>query len=396
MKTLAAASLVLAFACVTAVAAAHAHPLSYSFWTLHGSDVDVKVQMTSTDVAALGGSVDKDSNRARAAGLVLQRLFEMRVDGVACTPSTAPDRVPAADPWAMWRWTLHCTGTGVRVVSVGFVGLFRDGHRHLLRWDDGTGHPVDRVFDAATRSAVFDANAGSSMLDYVALGVEHLLTGPDHLAFVLALLLLATTFRQVAWLVTTFTVAHSLTLALAVLHVVEPDPRPVEALIGFSIALLGAENAWLLSKRRRRVPAAIVAALALLFLSGRGVVSRTALLGLLVFTACHFALLARSREPAGLRVAIAFAFGLIHGFGFAGAMSALDLPLGRLVPALFGFNLGVEIGQLGVVLLCWPLLTLLLSRRPKTHALLTEGLSAAVSGAGVFWFVSRLFSLVPG
>jgi hypothetical protein len=391
-----ATGIALAFACVTAVAGAHSRPLSYSFWTLHGSDVDVKVQMTATDVSRLDVPVDDDSNRDRAAGLALQRLFEMRVGGTACTSSNAPDPVPAAAPWSMWRWTLHCTGTGARVVSVGFVTLLGDGHRHLLRWDDGTGHPVERIFDASTRRAVFDANTGSSLFDYVALGVEHLLTGPDHVAFVLALLLLATTFRQVAWLVTAFTVAHSLTLALAVLRVVEPDPRPVEALIGFSIALLGAENAWLLSKRGRRIPAVIVGALALLLLSGRGVVSRTALFGLLVFTACHFALLARSREPAGLRVAVAFAFGLIHGFGFAGAMSALDLPLRRLVPALFGFNLGVEIGQLGVVLLCWPLLGLVLSRRPKAHALLTEGLSAAVAGVGVFWFVSRLFALGLG
>lgn len=393
MKALVAACAVLAFACVTAVAGAHARPLSYSFWTRHGSDIDVKVQMTSTDVAGLGVPADADSNRDRARGLAVQRLFEMRVGGTRCTPSTAPDRVPAADPWTMWRWSLHCTGTGARVVSIGAAALLGDGHGHLLRWDDGDGHPVERLFDASTRSAVFDANTGSSLFDYVGLGVQHLLTGPDHIAFVLALLLLATSLRQVAWLVTSFTLAHSLTLALAVLRIVEPDPRPIEALIGFSIALLGAENAWLLSKGGRRIPAAIVGGLTVLLLSGRGVVSRTALFGLLVFTACHFELLARSRDPARLRIAIAFAFGLIHGFGFAGAMSALALPLGRLVPALFGFNLGVEIGQLGIVLLSWPLLALVVSRRPRTHALLTEGLSAAVAGAGVFWFVSRLFAL---
>jgi hypothetical protein len=222
-----------------------------------------------------------------------------------------------------------------------------------------------------------------------------LLTGWDHLVFVLALLVLAERLKDVVALVTSFTIAHSLTLALAVLGVVEPDTRPVEALIGFSIALLGAENAWLLSGRGRAVPVAIVAALGVLLLYD-GAVTRWALGGLALFSACHFALLARASRPPGLRIVLSFAFGLIHGFGFAGGMAELDLPSDRLAAALFGFNTGVELGQLAVVAAAWPLLRALERLRDGRAArTLSAALSAAICAAGIFWFVSRCLSPSP-
>ena len=147
------------------------------------------------------------------------------------------------------------------------------------------------------------------------------------------------------------------TLGLAVLGVVRPESGAVEALIAFSIALVGAENGWLLGGRGRGVPRVVVGSLlvlALVSLLGPGVVSALTLAGLALFSGCHFALLEGTGSPARLRAAVAFAFGLVHGFGFAGVLAEMALPTGRLVPALFGFNLGVELGQLGIVMLIWP------------------------------------------
>jgi hypothetical protein len=141
------------------------------------------------------------------------------------------------------------------------------------------------------------------------------------------------------------------------------------------------------------VPVVVTLALAALALFGGASVSRLALAGLALFCACHFALLRRAREPAGMRIAVAFAFGLIHGFGFAAVMSELALPSGRLMQALFGFNLGVELGQLAVVLLVWPLLRALARVRHGGPArVLVETASAAVAGLGLFWFATRAFS----
>jgi hypothetical protein len=103
-------------------------------------------------------------------------------------------------------------------------------------------------------------------------------------------------------------------------------------------------------------------------------------------------MLARSPHPARLRVAVAFAFGLVHGFGFAGVLAELALPPQQLAIALFGFNLGVEVGQLAVVACLWPCLRAL--ARPaggRALELVAEGGSAAICGLGLFWFVTRSF-----
>ena len=196
------------------------------------------------------------------------------------------------------------------------------------------------------------SSEGTALAGYVWLGIVHIATGWDHLAFVFALLLLARRLGEVAALVTSFTAAHSVTLALAVLGTVRPDGAAVEALIGYSIALVAAENAWLLSGRGAAVPVAVAVAtsgLASLALFGVGAVAPLVYAGLALFAACHFALLARVERPARLRAAVAFVFGLVHGFGFAGVLAELELPTERLASALFGFNLGVELGQLAVV-----------------------------------------------
>jgi hypothetical protein len=227
----------------------------------------------------------------------------------------------------------------------------------------------------------------------VALGVEHIGTGWDHLAFVVALILLATSMREVVALATGFTVAHSVTLALAVTGVIRPDQQSIEALIGFSIALVAAENVWLLGGEPASVPRAAVGGLLVLAVaaaSGWGRIGAGVLLGMALFAWCHFGLLARVARPARLRVAVAFVFGLIHGFGFAGVLSELSLPAGRLVLALGGFNVGVELGQLAVIALAWPLVRA--AGRLGFERTAAEVGSSALCGLGIFWLVVRAFA----
>ena len=192
-------------------------------------------------------------------------------------------------------------------------------HLHFARLQLPDGSVVERVLSETAPHWPLDlaggeretALSGSSLLDYWGIGIEHILSGWDHLAFVIALLLLARTFGEVATLVTGFTVAHSVTLGLAVLRVLQPDTAAVEALIGFSIALVGAENAWLLTDRGRLVPTMILLgllALAALAAAGLGILSSGILLGLALFSGCHFGLLSVATRPARLRTAFAFAF----------------------------------------------------------------------------------------
>jgi hydrogenase/urease accessory protein HupE len=177
---------------------------------------------------------------------------------------------------------------------------------------------------------------------FVPAGVHHILIGPDHLLFLVGLLLLGGSLRQIVVVVTAFTAAHSVTLSLAVLGLVNPPARVVEPAIALSIIYVGADN-----------------------LTVRG-----------------------GRDVRGW---IAFAFGLIHGFGFASVLREMDLPARALGWSLFSFNLGVELGQLLVVI---PVAAALAAIRAKSEAagrrVVVAG-SIVVIAAGTYWFIERVF-----
>jgi hydrogenase/urease accessory protein HupE len=182
--------------------------------------------------------------------------------------------------------------------------------------------------------------------DFLRQGMYHILSGPDHLLFVLGLLLLVATPWMLVKTVTAFTVAHSITLAAATLGYVEPPGPPIEAAIALSIVFLALE----IFKKRR---------------------------GESSFTIRH-------------PWVVAFAFGLLHGFGFASALSHAGLPPGDVPLALLFFNIGVELGQLAfvaVVLLLIRALRAFLTRLPSGVGLLP---AYVIGTLGAFWLVQRL------
>ena len=177
---------------------------------------------------------------------------------------------------------------------------------------------------------------------FVTSGVHHILIGPDHLLFLVGLLLLGGSIRQLVLVVSAFTAAHSVTLSLAALNIFSPSPRLVEPAIALSIVYVGADN-----------------------LTVRG-----------------------GRDVRGW---IAFAFGLVHGFGFAGVLREMDLPPRALGWSLFSFNLGVEIGQLLVVLTVASLLATVRAKSEIAGRRLAVAGSIVVIVAGAFWFIERVF-----
>ena len=177
---------------------------------------------------------------------------------------------------------------------------------------------------------------------FVPAGVHHILIGPDHLLFLVGLLLLGGTIRRLTVIVTAFTIAHSITLSLAALNIVTPPARIIEPAIALSIVYVGADN--------------------LLIRGGRDV-----------------------------RPWIAFAFGFIHGFGFANVLREMDLPARALGWTLFSFNLGVEIGQLLVVVAVASALAALRARSETASRQLAVAGSVVVMAAGAFWFIQRVF-----
>jgi hypothetical protein len=228
------------------------------------------------------------------------------------------------------------------------TGLARDPERSVSR---GGAEPPSLLEARADAGGVGDA-----LTRYLLLGVEHIFTGYDHLAFLVALLLLARRLGEVAVIVTGFTVAHSITLGI-----------PLSIAVGLAFATG-------------------------LALVGVGAPPAATLGGLGLFALAYFALLERIRRPVRLRAAIAFTFGLVHGFGFAGVLAELELPAERLALALLGFNIGVEVGQLAVLMLIFPLLAGAARWRDgRAHRGLLELGSAAICGLGLFWFVTRAY-----
>jgi hypothetical protein len=307
--------------------------------------------------------------------------------------------VPSSDAWLTLAWRATCDGPPDRIDNRIFV----DGvsaRLHFARIVRSGELPVERVFGPSDVSLPIAAPGAAeeaptqAISRYVALGVEHIVTGWDHLAFLAGLLVLAATLRDVLVLATGFTVAHSVTLALSVLGVARPDLAGIESLIGFSILMVAVENVWLTADRGRAIPGTLLvflAAMAVARAAGHGIITETTLVGLALFTTAHFRLLAVERRPERLRAAVAFGFGLVHGFGFAGVLEQVQLPQATLVPALFGFNAGVELGQLAVLAAAWPVLIVARGRGGRHERFVTESVSAALAGLGVLWFVGRAY-----
>ena len=228
------------------------------------------------------------------------------------------------------------------------------GHRQYLQIQNTTGETVfERLLSAAAERATVqlphtDASTVAlvvvrSFTNFLCLGVKHILTGYDHLLFLFGLLLVARGFFSSLGIITSFTIAHSITLAVATLNLVQIPSRIVEPLIAASIVFVGIEN------------------------------------------------LLRGDIPTARRM-VAFGFGLIHGFGFASALreAGIGSSTGGILLPLFSFNLGVELGQIMVAALALPIIWKL-RENPMFIARWAPACSAAVVLLGSFWFVQRVW-----
>ncbi|MDT8991497.1 HupE/UreJ family protein [Curvibacter sp. APW13] len=264
------------------------------------------------------------------------------------TGATTQYQAPGA---RLWKWTVRCGDSFPYAEPLAFDGLELAGIDVLVRAQWVSGHSETRIARAKAPGVSFAETEHPALATsaYFGLGVEHILSGTDHLLFVLCLMLLVPGYWPLLKTITAFTLAHSLTLALAALQWIHVPQPPIEALIALSILFLAREIA---QRHRHAGP------------SAPGEATRYWL--------------------------VAFAFGLLHGFGFAGALSEVGLPQEAIAPALLLFNLGVEAGQVLFILLCWPLLRLA-SRLGQVHRRAATILPVyAVGSIAGFWFLQRL------
>jgi hypothetical protein len=392
--------LVLAVGLLAPEVAAHDRSVSYSSWTIRGRRAHVRAQLTRLEVSRFPWAAGEARDVARRLGAHLTQRLRLVAGGEPCRVTDGPQVLEPAPGRVAAEWRLRCPAGAPLALRGDLFAEVLPTHLHFarVRWPDG--REAERVLsqrDPMWRLAGPSTSEGAaaeqaSFGGWARLGVEHVLTGADHLVFLAALLLIGGSLGQVAGVVTGFTVAHRITLGLATVGLARPDAAGIEALIGLSIALVAVENVWLLGPRRAPLPALLTGLLgiaALVGAAGHGTVPAATLAGLAVFVPCYFALLGRVARAAALRWAIAFVFGLVHGFGFAAVLIEAALPPGRLGYALLGFNLGVEAGQLAAVAALWPLLRL--AAAGGRRVLVVEAGSAAVLALGLFWFVTRAY-----
>ena len=265
-------------------------------------------------------------------------------------------------------------------------------HVHYARASLAGGTPREVLATVSSHTFDVGGRADAAPTDFAAffrLGLEHVLSGLDHLAFVAALALLAGGFGRAAWAATGFTLGHSLTLGLVATGMLRPDTRAVEALIGFTVAFAAAEAfASRAAPRAGWTTIALVAAVPLAArLMGESALPWSVVAGVAVFGLCAGAFGGEtSRRFAPL---LAVAFGLAHGAGFAGALLGLDIPRVRLLTALLAFNLGVEAAQI-LALAAIAAIAIACSRLPSaTRRLSLDYVSAGLFALGVYWFVGR-------
>lgn len=338
---------VILAAALVGSAMAHDPNLSGIRIILWPNDSVINVTTHISRLKSVQGGVNEKS-----ADTAIRRLLKVKFDGKDYVPDSAIVNFDEANDLVTWQAPVDGSPGSVEVTS----RLFPDSadSKTVVSIVKGGQSATEVILDAANPS-YSTAQKKQSALEiagkYVVLGVEHILSGLDHVLFVLGLILLGGNLKSLIKTVTAFTIAHSITLTLAVTKILQPSPRFVEPLIALSIVAIAFENL------RPRKP------------------------------------VEEGQKTADYRPYVAFGFGLLHGFGFAGALGEIGLQGGELANALLSFNIGVELGQACIILAAAPLIAWALKAKPEVWKKAAAVCSGGIAVVGGYWFVTRLLGL---
>lgn len=348
--------LIALFALLLAVPAS-AHPVPFSYLNLEVDDVGVdgRIRVHLVDLAPVLGLADpqalldpavREANRTR-----IERYLASRIDladGGLERARWGTIAVVDADEAIELSFSIPGRPAGALTIDTNLFPADPNHQTFVNVWEGGDV-PHQYILSGEAEPATYyrgtAAGAFAVMGTFIPSGVHHIMIGPDHILFLIGLLLLGGSLRKLVTIVTAFTIGHSITLSLAALNIVNPPGWLIEPAIALSIVVVGADN-----------------------------------------------LLQRKEQGRDLRIWVAGAFGLIHGFGFASVLREFGLPQEALGWSLFSFNVGVELGQLAIVLVVGLALALLRRWLPAaTDKWVVPGGSVVVIAAGAYWFVERVF-----
>jgi HupE / UreJ protein len=381
-------------------AAAHAHTKSetHSVWQINGTSVDLSFTIPLLESKRLAESGEDQPSDARVIDY-LRRHLSVTSANRLCNMSLR--RALAATPqFRRFEITFACpSAADIALHSSAFFELV-PSHVTFAQIETGDGQFIEQMFTQSQQQV--DASvAGAELRDagffeYVQLGIMHILTGPDHMSFLLGLVLISRRLRDLVFVVTGFTIGHSITLALAVTGVLRPHAEYIDALVALTIAMIGAENIAIATRRPATIAAGIglpLLAMAGASFAGIGALPPLLLLGSGLFCLNYLMLSGHLRDAGRLRLVVTLIFGLIHGFGFAATLLEMQLPPAKLGQILVGFNLGVEIGQLSLVLTLVGAAALLVRLKLSLpRPIVVDAVAGSLVAAGTYWFISRNYA----
>jgi hydrogenase/urease accessory protein HupE len=339
---------------LAAPASAHPVPFSYLDLEVHDGAVEGRIRVHLVDLAPVLGIADPEDLLDPAVRAVQQTRIERYLASRIAFERDGFQRaewggLAVVDENEALQLEFRIPGRpeGALAIDTSLFPADPDHQTFVNVYEDGDIRQqfiFDREAEPQTYYRGTTAGAVAVMGRFGELGVKHILEGWDHLAFLVGLLLLGGSLRKLVMIVTAFTLGHSITLSLATLDIVTPPAWLIEPAIALSIVVVGVDN-----------------------------------------------LLQRKQEGKDLRVWVALFFGLVHGFGFAYVLKEFGLPQEALGWSLFSFNVGVELGQLAIVLVVASALALIRRRWPRADKWVVIAGSAAVVAAGGYWFVERVF-----
>jgi hydrogenase/urease accessory protein HupE len=334
-----------------------AHPAPYSYLDIrlsHGRVqgaltahvIDLAHDLNVTPAEALLDAAFVESKREAILGLLRSRLL-LTVDGRTLDPELLRiESLPQQQALALHlRFNTESFPGAIQIRCALFP--YDPLHQTFLNIYEDEALAFQEILDKDHTTLDFFSGGRQGVIavvkTFLPAGVFHIFAGPDHVLFIVGLLLMGGSMRRLLIIVTAFTIAHSMTLSLAALDMVNPPARLIEPAIALSIIYIGIDNLMVGE-------------------TGRDV-----------------------------RAWVAFFFGLVHGFGFAGVLREFGLPRQALGWSLFSFNLGVEIGQVCIVVIVASLLTALRNRNQALGRRIATIGSVGVILAGIYWFIQRVF-----
>jgi hypothetical protein len=383
-----------------APAHAHVRSQSHSVWEIDGRIVDVVVTIPDIEAKRLGSEASPVTPE-RLRDYLTQNTYAV-AEGKRCALVPPVEILSALAGFSKFDFTFKCdAASNLQIHSGAFFDLVSSHTNFAQVQNAATGEFTEQLITNEHQTIDVTGGEGgrlknASFFEFIRMGMMHIFTGVDHMSFLLGLVLISRRLRDLVFVVTGFTIGHSLTLALAVTGILRPHAEYIDALVALTIALIGAENIVVQTRQPKMVALGVGACLSLMALFqilGFGGLPSLLLLGAGLFTANYLLISGNIRDAGRLRILVTLVFGLIHGFGFAADLLELQLPTQRLAELLVGFNLGVEVGQLALVVGA-TLLVLGLKRLQLAlpRPIVVDVASAFLVALGVFWFVSRSYA----